>query len=266
MEIILKEAAYFRWQAQMATLAALAMPESWQFKAPKDERDGLSCIILLRYINTVFKALAIEHNNATTKDAADRYICVRDGYVCFHTGLMTRNYKDIYAYLEKNRLTHYSQPWVLKGFGDDAWPLLQKVEILPRKPFEHLSINALRFDPNWPVRVNINHMIDTDNFQVIPEDLQAFPNIALLLRAGVEVARESARFIPSLAVPHLHYGQLQYLLPLCLYDPEVPDLAMTINPMDGYYIGAACLSLEMAYSSARILGRPTAPWLVGLVE
>ena len=59
---------------------------------------------------------------------------------------------------------------------------------------------------------------------------------------------------------------VQYLLPLCLMDMEQPDLAMTLRPMDGYYMGYTCLTLEMAYVNARILARPTAPWLLSLVE
>ena len=60
-------------------------------------------------------------------------------------------------------------------------------------------------------------------------------------------------------------GGVQYLLPVCLTDMERPDLAMTLTIMDGYYLGNTCLTLEMAYLNARLLARPVAPWLTGLV-
>ena len=46
---------------------------------------------------------------------------------------------------------------------------------------------------------------------------------------------------------------------------ETPDLAMTLTIMDGYYLGNTCLTLEMAYLNARLVARPTARWLSGLV-
>ena len=36
--------------------------------------------------------------------------------------------------------------------------------------------------------------------------------------------------------------------------------------MDGYYLGHTCLTLEMAYLNARLIGRPVAPWLLELVN
>ena len=63
-----------------------------------------------------------------------------------------------------------------------------------------------------------------------------------------------------------YQGRVQYLLPICLTDMEVPDLAMTLTIMDGYYLGNTCLTLEMAYLNARLLSRPVAHWLTDIVE
>ena len=82
----------------------------------------------------------------------------------------------------------------------------------------------------------------------------------------MELARRQAIIVPSIVVPQIYQQRVQYLLPLCLTDMENPDLAMTLCEMDGYYIGSTCLTLQMAYLNARLLARPTAPWLVSLVE
>lgn len=61
-------------------------------------------------------------------------------------------------------------------------------------------------------------------------------------------------------------GKIQYLLPIYLTRSDKPDLAMTLTDMDGYYLGNTCLTLEMAYMNARVIARPTAPWLKELVK
>ena len=138
---------------------------------------------------------------------------------------------------------------------------------LPIKPLVDVRVEEFGFHPDWPIRVNVGHILDDPcNFERIPEPARSFPNLPLLLQTGVEIARKTAEFIPSMVVPQLYGGTIQYLLPICLTDPNKPDLAMTISRMEGYYAGNTCLTLEMAYSNARLLAVPTAPWLVELVE
>ena len=49
-------------------------------------------------------------------------------------------------------------------------------------------------------------------------------------------------------------------------DANIPDVAMAVARMDGYYVGHTCLTLPMAYQNARLLGRPVAGWLRQVVE
>ena len=63
-----------------------------------------------------------------------------------------------------------------------------------------------------------------------------------------------------------YQGKIQYLLPVYLTNMKKPDLAMTLEVMDGYYMGHTCLTLEMAYLNARVIARPLAPWLTELVR
>ncbi len=224
-------------------------------------------IVLEKYINSIFTAQVIGHHSATSQNEADLQFCIRPGYACFHTGLLSKRYKEIYGYLEKNRNDWAEQPYVLRGFMDDSHPFLKKVETLPKKPLSHLQTEQFGFRPDWPIRVNVSHMLDDGaNYERIPESIRNFPNLPLLLQTSVEVARKTAEFIPSIAVPQLYGGKIQYLIPICLTDPSRPDLAMTVERMENYYVGNTCLTPEMAYCNARLLARPTAPWLTGLVE
>ena len=256
-----------RWGEQLESLAELAIREPWKFKKPQTERKHEAHIVLERYINSIFTAQVIAYQNAKSENEADLHFCVREGYACFHTGLLTKRYKEIYVYLEKNRNDWAAQPYVLRGFIDDSHPYLKKIEKLPKKPFSHLHMEQYGFRPDWPIRVNVGHMLDDEsNFERIPEMIRQFPNLPLLLQTSVETARKLAEFAPSTVVPQVYGGIIQYLIPICLTDPNKPDLAMTVADMGGYYMGSTCLTLEMAYCNARMLAIPTAPWLTALVE
>lgn len=130
-----------------------------------------------------------------------------------------------------------------------------------------MPLQGIHYVPDWPVRVNVEHILgDPANVARLPTELQSACNLPLLLETAVELARRKAIVSPGDAVPQIYQQRLQYLLPLCLTDMETPDLAITLRPMDGYYMGYTCLTLEMAYLNARLLARPTAKWLLDLVE
>ena len=256
-----------RWIEQLKALAEMALPEPWKFKEPELVRKNVDFVILERYINSVFSSQVIAYGNATSQNEADMRFCIREGYACFHTGLLSKRYKEIYGYLEKNRNDWAEQPYVLRGFIDDSHPFLKKVETLPLKPLTSIRMEQYGFRPDWPIRININHMLDDEsNYGRIPEQIRSFANLPLLLQASVDMARKVAEFTPSIVVPQMYCGSIQNLLPICLTNPTKPDLAMTVTGMDNYYVGSTCITLEMAYCNARMLAVPTAPWLTALVE
>ncbi len=121
------------------------------------------------------------------------------------------------------------------------------------------------YNPEWPIRV-IDHILgDEENFSRLPAEVRDARNLPLLLETAVKLVRRKAVVEPVIMVPQGYQGWVQYLLPICLTDMEKPDLAMTLTIMDGYYLGNTCLTLKMAYLNARLLARPVATWLSGLV-
>ena len=103
--------------------------------------------------------------------------------------------------------------------------------------------------------MNANHILCApDNFAQLPVEIQKTRNLTLMLETAVELARRRAPFEPGIVVPQGYQGKVQFLLPICLLDTEHPDLALTFTPMDGYYLGHTCLTLEMAYLNARLIG------------
>lgn len=115
--------------------------------------------------------------------------------------------------------------------------------------------------------MNTEHILgDEANIQRLPESVRDTWNLPLLLETAVELGRRRAVVYPSIIVPQVFQSDVQFLIPIFLTNPERPDLAMALSPMDGYYYGHTCLTLQMAYLNARLIARPMASWLTELVE
>lgn len=157
--------------------------------------------------------------------------------------------------------------WYFTGFADELSPQLRYITPLPQKPSYYMTQYGVNYNPEWPIRVNVDHILgDEENLSRLPAEIRNARNLPLLLETAVELARRKAVVEPSIVVPQGYQGRVQYLLPICLTDMERPDLAMTLSIMDGYYLGNTCLTLEMAYLNARLLSRPVAGWLTEIVE
>lgn len=254
------------WRTHLNELEADALPEPWRYLRPSFIAKNMDNHILDTYIKDVFRNQVIGFTLARSQEEADRYIFARSGYACFHTGLLNKQYKPIYGFLERNQKPDLKY-WYFRGFFDDAAPCLRIVNPLPHRPFNQIRYMPWGLCPNWEIRVNVSHILSEGrNLDRIPEKMRDYPNLEVLLQTTVEHARRTVSVVPSMAVPQIYQGRLQYLLPVCLLNPDKPRLAITLEPMDGFYIGHTCLTLEMAYRNARLLARPTVPWLRGLVE
>lgn len=255
------------WYLQLDELARLALPERWRFKNPDHILKNEDNPILERYIQSIFKKQAIDYDAETDDTKKQAIFHFENEFCCFHTGLYTRSYKGIYACFIRNKKTDSLLKWFFKGFADENASLLRYVSPLPEKPLYQMPLQGIHYFSDWPVRVNVEHILgDPANMERLPEEIREARNLPLLLETAVELARRQAHITPGIVVPQVYQQCVQLLLPLCLQDMEQPDLAMTLRPMDGYYMGYTCLTLHMAYHNARLLARPTAPWLLSLVE
>lgn len=54
---------------------------------------------------------------------------------------------------------------------------------------------------------------------------------------------------------------VEHLLPLCMVDPNVVDLALVVTQKDGHYLAHTVLTLEQARNDARTVGRINNSWL-----
>lgn len=255
------------WYGQLEELKEMALPEPWQFKRPSYETRNQDTPILERYIHTIFRKQSIDFNSEGNGEKAAKIFHLENECACFHTGLYTRRYKAIYAFFDRNHRRESMLDWYFRGFCDELSSRLKYIEPLPLKPSYYMAHRGAGFNPEWPIRVNVEHILgDTDNLERIPSKIRRGKNLPLLLETAVELGRRRAAIEPGIVVPQGYQGRVQYLLPICLTNMRKPDLAMTLTVMDGYYVGNTCLTLEMAYLNARVISRPIAPWLAELVK
>lgn len=276
MKNALFEFAYIpRWYDQLYDLASMALPESWRFREPTYITKNEETPILERYINFIFNKQYTEFSYEENPIRADQLFYKRNEVCCFHTGLLTRRYKGIYAFFQRNKKKDTLLDWHFKGFVDETSPHLRYIQPLPEKPGFLVHDYEARYHSEWPIRVNTEHLLfDEGNRSRLPEYMQTNSklNLSLLLETAVEIARRHADVVPSIVVPQIYQGRLQYLLPLYLSKMQgignaLPDVALALSPMeDGYYSGHACLTLEMSLANARVLARPTAVWLTSILD
>ena len=258
------------WYEQCHELKEMAQAEGWRFKDFEFNPENPETPILHSYIQYTYSQLAMQYNN-TPPGEDEMFISMKNGVACFNTGLLTPEYKDIYAVFVKN-VKPNSMPWSFLKFGTDVSPEIQRIHPLP-VPARSARPSLSAFHPEWDIRINIDHILNnTKNRERVPEMIRDAWNLPWLLYAAVEMSKQKAVREPDIAVRgvavHRTTGATldTYLLPVWLTDPDKPDLVLALKERDGFYGGATCLTPEMAYISARNFGRPQAKWLRDLVE
>lgn len=240
------------WAAQKGSLAKLAIVENWR---RGDDEFG----VLDSYINHTYKRLAVLENLAEEKG---KWIAFSEDYACFNTGLYTENYNRIFAVFYKNTIEG-KQPYRLKGFYDEAhWALMDFSKLPPRASYFN-AIDELIFNPNFELRVNLDHILDDkENLKRIPEEYRSSKNLRTLFNGALDMAKKRIAANYNIAVPQYYDGNLQLLIPISLSgDLKHTDLVLAISRHDGFYIGRTCLTLEMAYNNARLISKPEIPWI-----
>ena len=223
------------WYGQLDELSKLALPEPWRFKKPIYKTKNEDTPILERYIHIVFRKQSIDFNSERDARKAASYFHVENECACFHTGLYTSRYKGIYACFDRNHKKTSMKDWYFRGFCDELSPFLKYVQPLPQMPSYYMAQNGAGFQPDWPIRVNVEHILgDTENLERIPAKIRKARNLPLLFETAVELGRRKTVVEPGLIVPQGYQGKMQYLLPIYLTNEKKPDLALTLTVMEGY--------------------------------
>jgi len=248
---------------QLDKLAGMALPEPWCYASPEKERFNQTTHILEKHLYLTFEEQMRRREYADNKNA---YVYIGENNAAFNTGLLTPLYQDVYARFELNRNPQFGRIWALTSFGTEASASLSGISELP-KPLRFFPDTAYGFHPDWPLRMNLEHMLYSDeNLNRLPASIRTISALAQTLEACAEQSMKRARYSPGIAVPQWYGGRLQYLLPLFILNDQHADVALTLDERDGFYMANTALTLEMAYGNARLIARPEAEWLLDAVS
>ncbi|TCO71111.1 DUF3825 domain-containing protein [Rhodovulum euryhalinum] len=247
---LLKLAFVGGYQEGLTDLAELAEDEDWDYKNAQTDRTNP---VLTNYIVYTYRRLVEERKIAISPDGL---------HLCFNTGLVTNNQEEIYAVFEPNKRETAGQKWFLQGWEKRSSHALSRFSALPDLAQYYDNPELLIFDPRKELRVNLDHIIE-DNRERFPTPYNTLDAFALrnFLSGAVDSFKIRVKRNYKTAIPQYYKGRIQLLLPICLSNPKVADLALTVELFGDHYRASTCLTLDMAYNNARQLARPDKDWL-----
>lgn len=185
-----------------------------------------------------------------------------DNYCIINTGLFTPYYEPIYIYAEKN-LSDSKQDWWFKSFSTSYDLGNLGITELPERANYFQDPSQLVFDVNCKINVQFKRIYDDeDNRNRIPKEIVNSKNIHSIFKGAIDTMVKKVTANYKIAVPQYFNGKIQLLLPICLVDESIPDLALVVTKVNNVYQGHTCLTMEMAYNNARLIAKPESNWLV----
>lgn len=232
------------YDQKIQTLADMT-DEKWSFR--NNDKNS----ILKNYLKYTTKKLEEEGKILTT-----------DIYCLINTGLFTPYYEPICIYAEKN-IREEKPEWWFKSFSTPYDLGKLGITTLPERANYFSDPSLLVFDVNCPINVQFRHIYnDEENKKRLPKEIADSKNLHAIFSGAIQTMINKVTANYKIAVPQYFNGQIQLLLPLCLVDENVPDLALVVTKKNNVYQGHTCLTMEMAYNNARLIARPESNWLL----
>lgn len=282
------------WPDVLESLAASALPESWDF-----EEDGANGHAILRsYLCYTFYRLQSEG-----KVLEDR----EHDIAAFNTGLVNHTYEPIFACFSAQS---GSLSWRFEAFckqGSRQWGkrLVSTFNPLPARAQYFQSKEDLLFDSSRALVLDRDHIL-LDNIarlplnfledelhgssealdileklkqtsepneldelyvllrEVVDGDSRLMRRLINRLQDSVDLALKRVEWNYRTAIPAFYPTRdtMSLLLPLSLSDDGRPDVALVAELQEsGAYLGQTILTMRMAYNNARLVCRPDSDWL-----
>lgn len=235
------------YKAKIQNLAELAEDEKWS----NGQDDDYS--ILINYINKTFEKIAEEDQIEITDD---------EEYACFNTGLLTPYGEDIYCLFTKSK-TPGTLHWYLDGFYPESdWKIVDNFKKLPSVASYFQSDKDLLFNSNATIIINSTHILDDHFEERFPEEIKKLGkfNIINAIKGSLEITKKRIKRNHRIAIPLYYKGKITYLIPVNINDYRIALVVEKID--DERYRANTIFTLDMAYSSARLLMKPEVDWLI----
>jgi len=245
-------------------LADMANAETWNYERPEFQRPNQTLPILRRYLNYTFLRLQSQRKIEIATVTGE----VR---ACFNTGLQTSaGGKDIFAVFSKNDKASQDNDfpeWWFRGWHDSYSTMLSGFRPLPTVATYVSDNRDLVFETSYDIDINFEHIIeDPKNRDRLPKSLRSDRTLAInAVRGAAAYLKQKHRNNRMMAIPFWYpeHEKIQFLLPLRLTsaDHEVLALVADKQERDKLYKIRTALTMDMAYSNARLVGKPNREWL-----
>lgn len=224
-------------------------------KADK-EKWGIKNAILKSHIKEYFKVISLNK---------EKYFAFsEDGkYMCFNTGLLTPYCSDIYAVFSKNTYQNkdkYYKEWRFKEWATHSQSEKIFIELPPYHNFLQSKEDVI-FNPDYEITYNVEHILE-ENEDRFPESFRKnnqFNKVSLLsgtlTLTKIKISRDH-----RIAVPQYYNNELGFFLPMYFSNEEKP-IALAVAKKNNKYHVNTCLTLDMAYKNARVVGKVESSWL-----
>lgn len=283
------------WSGFLAELAEKAVHEEWDFanSVSKDHH------ILIQYIKYTFYRLTREKKVCISDDGmfaafntglVDKHY--DDLYACFvpndpgsetrwkFSGFCTAASRDL-----GKQLVYYFNPLpqppkYFKNKEDLIFDLDKPIH----PDYDHIIIDNIR---RLPLKFLTDQFTDCQEAQriasliptadrytksslyeqlktMICDNSRLFIRIQNRIKDSIELARKRVRWNYKTAIPSYYpkSDSMSLMLPLCLVDEEVPDVALVVElTQSGNYQGQTIITIPQAYIDARLLCRLNSDWL-----
>ena len=273
-----------------------ALKENW-FYGNKNQYPG-SHPILKNYLLLTFERLLAEDEEHYNDPTWEKKIITTDKNAVFNTGLVDKLYEPVYALFSRNTSETSTRKWIFWTFvksTDREHQLLTRIfgTNLPSPAHYYNQTSELVYNIKTEIgSYNWNHFIDncrrlpleflrengpkfdysqpkTPQFYIklaeaIKADQRSMNRIKNRITDAIDYAIKRVRWNFKTAIPIYYPGQKQIslLLPLALVDEDNIDVALVLEATEsGAYIAHTILTLEMAYTNARLITRPDSDWL-----
>jgi hypothetical protein len=241
------------WTDVLESLADLAEPEDWTGGAAP----GSAPSILDSYVRYTYQRLVMEQKVA---------VAAGGDFAAINTGLLTGHAEEIFGLFQSNHVPG-AQRWVFRRWATESdRAILQHFSEAPLMAEYVDSAADLVYDWRRPVKLAYEHIL-VDNLDRFPAELAAQPRRARqALDHAVEWTLRRVRRNYKVVVPQwypkLRSAGAQFLMPLDLMGSGHADLALVVSAVgDASYRGHTVLTLDMAYTNARLVARPDSDWL-----
>jgi hypothetical protein len=244
------------WETPFTKLAEKAKCEDWNFQSLEFKRSGTAVPIIASYLNFTFIRLSQQNKIKYSPDSSR---------ACINLGLQTPEGKDLFATFFKNQsATDLGRPdWTFYGYFDAFSDKVREFEPLPDIATYIDDPAELVYDHRFEFEVNYDHILN-HNRERLPTVLQGSPALARnAVDGAIRQLKERLKRNYKLAIPHWFDERIQLLLPLCITDDNIADVALVAEKdvSRKKYMVRTILSLDMAYMDARIICAPDRGWL-----